>query len=208
MRGESIQFEVLRHAQKVAALVERGCSIRRAGGSWAGRVWVSPEDHADVVQEVFVKALAPGRLDRYDPERSYEPYLLMIARNTMIDWMRRRTAVRRLHHLPSLHPTGEPPEGARPPWEDDGNLVAAERYVNGLAGDLREVYRLRYAEGLSQDQAARAMGISRQSLRTLEQRLRRDLAGRLAADPDPPARHRGPLDRPSSEAPRPSRAKK
>jgi RNA polymerase sigma factor (sigma-70 family) len=210
MPGESIQIEVLRHAAKVAALVQRGCPIRRADGSWAGRVWVSPEDHADLVQDVLVKALAPRRGDRYDPGRSYEPYLLMIARNTMIDWMRRRAALTRLHHSPSLQPAGDPSEGAGPPWQDDGNLAAVERYVNGLAGDLREVYRRRYTEGLSQDQAARAMGISRQRLRTLEGRLRHGLARTLETDPpgdDRPSRRRrrgrdqrSPTSIPSSRA--------
>src|SRR2546429_344344 len=54
------------------------------------------------------------------------------------------------------------------PWEDDQALAATERHLLTLAPELRTVYRHRYVEGLSQEQAARAIGISRQSLRTLE----------------------------------------
>jgi RNA polymerase sigma factor (sigma-70 family) len=182
MPRESIGMDVLRLAQKVVSLVRRGCPIRPRTGSSGGRVWVSPADQADVIQEVFVKALATGGSERCDRGREYEPYLLMIARNTMIDWVRRQAASRaRLRRLPSGDAEAAGGGDGCPPWYDDRNVAIAEQYVNGLSDELREVYRLRYAEGLSQDGTARAMGISRQNLRTLERRLRCGLTRRLAA---------------------------
>jgi DNA-directed RNA polymerase specialized sigma24 family protein len=54
-------------------------------------------------------------------------------------------------------------------------------YLNALPSDLREVHKLRYEEGLSQIQAAERLGVGRQSLRTLEARLRDGLSAALDA---------------------------
>jgi RNA polymerase sigma factor (sigma-70 family) len=165
-----------RYAPKVLRVVSRGFSVSGVGGHPAGLVWVRPEDQADVVQEVFVKALAPRARARYDPTRDYEPYLLMITRNTMIDWVRQRSAFGRLRQATSVVSGALTPGLAPPPWQDERNVSAAEQYVRGLQGQLREVYRLRYTEDRSQEQAAREIGTSRQRLRTLERRLREGLA--------------------------------
>ena len=49
----------------------------------------------------------------------------------------------------------------------------------GLADDLKRLHQARYVEGLSQREAAERLGISRQTLRTLEGKLRDGLRDRL-----------------------------
>jgi RNA polymerase sigma-70 factor (ECF subfamily) len=174
------------YVEKVARMIRRGCSLRRANGQLGGRVWVAREDLADVVQEVFVKAFSRMARGGHDGGRDYEPYLLMIARNTMIDWARRRTVTERhLDRLRSALPPHHLPAEEPPPWEDGRNLAAVERYLTGLTGQLGDLYRKRYLEGRSQEEAAQAMSISRQTVRTLEQQLRRGLARSIESGPLP-----------------------
>jgi DNA-directed RNA polymerase specialized sigma24 family protein len=55
-------------------------------------------------------------------------------------------------------------------------VTAVERHLANLSGDLHAVFRYRYVENLTQAEAAHALGVSRQTLRTLERRLQRGLA--------------------------------
>jgi RNA polymerase sigma factor (sigma-70 family) len=165
------------YVERVGNLVRRGCQIQRASGRPGGGLFVSSEDFLDVVHEVFMKAFSPSARQGYDESRDYGPYLLMIARNTMIDWLRHRGATTVFpagwfEDLPSLEPT---PDEA-PPWWAPETMAILEHYLAGLPRELRELHRHRYERGLSQEATAQAMGISRQNLRTLEERLRRGLA--------------------------------
>jgi RNA polymerase sigma factor (sigma-70 family) len=162
-------------AEAIGRLARLGCQVRRADGQPAGRVWLDEQDCPDLVQEVFVKAATAVRGP--DPTGELQPYLLMIARNTMIDWLRRRAVAARVRAAAvELWPDRLP---ERAPWEDPRSLAAAERYLAELPATLAGIYRLRFVEGLRQSQAARRLGISRQSFRTLERRLRDGLQATL-----------------------------
>jgi RNA polymerase sigma factor (sigma-70 family) len=135
----------------------------------AGRF--SATNLGDVVQEVFLQAFSPAARNSYDGEREYEPYLITIAKNAFLGWIRR---------------SGRE-DGATQPFEalldaaaDDPNedelfepeLVAATRnYVEQLAPELRQVHERRFVRAEAQNSAAEALGISRQNLRTLERKL-------------------------------------
>lgn len=54
--------------------------------------WVSnAEDAEDIAQETFVKAWR--HLKRFDPERNFKTWLFAIARNTALDFVKKRKAV-------------------------------------------------------------------------------------------------------------------
>lgn len=59
----------------------------RAGLYRTGRL--SSSNLADIVQETFVKAFSRTGRQGYDGTRAYAPYILAIARNCLIDWLRR-----------------------------------------------------------------------------------------------------------------------
>jgi RNA polymerase sigma factor (sigma-70 family) len=166
------------YADKVARMVRLGCRLKQTGGSPAGGVFVGPQDFLDVVHDVFLKAFSPSARLGYDGLRSYGPYLSTIARNTMIDWLRRRGAVPEvLTDLADELPDPDGDEGATPPtWGSPETLALVERYLAALPTELRDLHRHRYEQGRSQEETARTLGISRQNLRTLEERLRRGLA--------------------------------
>jgi RNA polymerase sigma-70 factor (ECF subfamily) len=141
-----------------------------------------PDDLADLVQEVFVRAFSEKGRRAYDGLREYGPYLYAIARNVLIDWARVRG-----REIPSPWTELEAAMEITPvaddaaPWADALTVRVVEEYLGALPEDLREVHRLRHEEGLSQEQAAERLGVGRQTLRTLERRLRDGLAAALDA---------------------------
>ena len=60
-------------------------------------------------------------------------------------------------------------------------LALLERRVASLPSDLRRVHDAIYVEGLSQRQAAAALGLGRQTVRTYDARLRHVLRCELTA---------------------------
>jgi len=133
---------------------------------------LSAANLADIVQEVFLRAFSKNARLSYDGQRDYKPYVLSIARNVVADWTRR--VGREIPTSDLLEMTaGDSAEA------DSGDvsifppaavsLVAA--YVQSLSPDLRAVHHRRFVLAEPQRQAATALGISRQSLRTREQRL-------------------------------------
>jgi RNA polymerase sigma-70 factor (ECF subfamily) len=158
-------------------LRERGLPVPGAGGNHA--------DVAELTQEVFARAFAPAARLAYDGLREYAPYLDAIARNLLVDRARDRG-----REIPAtdehLREACDPfPPAAEPAWADPDTVALVASYLAGLPAELRAVHDARYVRSLSQRDAAVDLGISRQQLRTLEQRLRdglgRDLRRRELA---------------------------
>jgi RNA polymerase sigma factor (sigma-70 family) len=126
---------------------------------------------ADLVQEVFLRAFSPSARNSYDGERDYGPFLITIAKNVFIDWIRRSSRevgdARALETLVDV--------AAGDPTDDElfePELVAATTsYVEQLSPELRNVHERRFVQAEPQRSAADALGISRQNLRTLEKKL-------------------------------------
>jgi RNA polymerase sigma-70 factor (ECF subfamily) len=152
---------------------------------------LNASDLADLVQDIFMRAFSDSARASYDGLREYVPFLMTLARNLFIDWARR--AGREIpgsdflegHLERGDQPAADASEGA--PFEP--SLVAlANAYVEGLPEELRRVHHQRFVLATPQRQAAEALGISRQSLRTLEKKLivglRRQLR-QAGVDPQP-----------------------
>ena len=139
------------------------------------------QDHAeraDLLQEVFARAFAPAARLAYDGIRDYAPYLDTIARNLLVDRARKRG-----REIPALDveqaAAPSPADTDDAPWADSQTMALVARYLEGLPEDLKVVHEARYVRCLSQRDAATALGISRQNLRTLEDRLRTGLRREL-----------------------------
>ena len=125
---------------------------------------ISGDSHGaeDITQEVMLSL--PRRLDRFDPDRPFEPWLHRVVTNRALDWVRarsRRGAV----------PIGDHPELADPaagPGEDP-DLVAA---LGSLKPDHRVVVVLRHVAGYGPDEIAEMLDLPRG---TVGSRLRRGL---------------------------------
>jgi RNA polymerase sigma factor (sigma-70 family) len=176
------------------AYVDRVEHIIRYGFHRVGyRMSGAPEsDVADVVQEVFAKAFGERARLSYDGLREFGPFLATIARNVLTSWLRKKgkpaLPLEEDVELPS-----EPYE--EPPWVDPAVSAVLDAYLAALPAALTAVHRERFELGRSQAAAAEALGLSRQQIRTLEQKLKDGLeralreAGLLAravpADRDP-----------------------
>lgn len=139
-----------------------------------------PSDVADAVQEVFAKSFGESARRAFDGKRDYGPYLFAIARNLLVDILRKSG-----HEIPVGPMASEAFEstavaGDDEPYADDATMAIVRGYLAGLEGDLKRVHTARYVDGLSQRVAADHLGMSRQNLRTIEGRLRDGLRAELA----------------------------
>jgi len=142
----------------------------------------SREDAEDLVQETFVRVLARPRVLRGEDELYY---LMRVLRNTFLTGLRsasrRPVTVATLEDVVSAdtRPTGRPEQA----------LEITELYA--AIAELREDFRLALVAvdvlGLSYGEAARALGAREATITTRLFRARRQVAQRLAAEPDSPA---------------------
>ena len=129
-----------------------------------------------MVQETFAKAFAEDARQRYDGLRPYGPYLNTIARNLLIDHARKRgreapTEEGWEDRLATEHPEHVTIE----PWEDPVIGRVVEAYVTGLGEPLSSVYQHRYVLDQSQVETGNALGLTRQKVRTIEDKIRKGL---------------------------------
>jgi RNA polymerase sigma-70 factor (ECF subfamily) len=157
--------------RNVERVLRHGLHLYRVGAGWA--------DLPDLIHEVFVRAFAPAARGSYDGLRPYEGYLLTIARNVLVDWTRR--AGREVSVDPShFERASESDEGeAADTWAQPETIQCVSDYVAGLSEQLRSLHKCRFISGMSQVQAAVALGWSRQQLRTREKELRSGLVQAL-----------------------------
>jgi RNA polymerase sigma-70 factor (ECF subfamily) len=131
---------------------------------------------ADLLQETFIRALSPAARAAFDGGE-FSPYLNAIARNCFCDALRKRRVESRVS--PDDLPLAAEPHDAEGDTED---LRVLRAYVEGLAPGLRGVYERRFVQGLSQEAACRELGVTRRTLRTSEEHLRRGLRRSLLLD--------------------------
>ncbi len=142
----------------------------------------SREDAEDLVQETFVRVLARPRVLRGEDELYY---LMRVLRNTFLTGL--RSASRRPVTVATLEDVVS--ADAKPTGRPEQALEITELY--GAIAELREDFRLALVAvdvpGLSYGEAARALGAREATITTRLFRARRQVAQRLAAEPDSPA---------------------
>jgi RNA polymerase sigma factor (sigma-70 family) len=127
------------------------------------------ERELELVQETFLRAFSPSSRCAYQPRL---PYLFRIAKNLLLDELRRRRATvvteiseDELEQAPLLEPTAD----EELEWRT--LRAATQEYCRVLPAELAELTRARFEAGLSQRDAATALGITRRRVRTLEQQV-------------------------------------
>lgn len=161
-------FHVLRHGVNTGA---------------SGRVYLGDaHQEDDVVQDTFIRLFSPATRARYDGLRPFGALVRVVARSALLDHLRKR-------RREALHVSDEMEDvDARvaadwtpgTPLPDQAALSAQEQqgartFLEALPEEDRDLLRLRFEQGLTQQQAAEKLGISRQNLRTLEEKLRRKI---------------------------------
>ncbi|MBL8953157.1 MAG: sigma-70 family RNA polymerase sigma factor [Myxococcaceae bacterium] len=183
--GERQSMElVFRHyAPQLSALVARGLSTR------GGRIRPSsPFEVGAVVQEAFARAFTEKARGAYDGASDYLQYLAAIARNELLNQQRGREDLTEQDVLESqlggASPNSGAAVGAAPASPEQ---ATEERELHGLVSNFlaardareQEVYRARFEQHLTQEDAAAVLGLTRIQVRRLEAKLRRDLFAHL-----------------------------
>lgn len=131
------------------------------------------EEALDVTQESFVAGFAA--LKRYDRERPFKLWISRIAINKCRDWARRRTVrsfftraqpIEDAFDLASECASPETEAGAR------AELRRTSTAISELPAKLREALVLRAIEGMTQAEAAEALGVTEKTVETRLYRAR------------------------------------
>ena len=125
--------------------------------------WVGPEAALDCLQETFLRVFRD--LDRFDPARPFQPWVLGIARNVATN-SRRDHARRKTTQLPAVELPAQP---RRPEAERREERALFREALAELPEEEREVFLLRKTEGLQFEQVAAVTGCS---VRTAKHRMR------------------------------------
>ncbi len=162
---------VARYIRNGFAFESGGTSVRFAGAP--------SEFHLeDWVHDVFMRAFTDAARSQYDGIRPYGPYLQRIARNLVIDELRRKEHQLRAHVEELPEPQATTDYAAEGPVSPE---IQAERrqldehvraYAAGLPPRERQVYQLRFVEGLDQKEVAARSGLSASKIKTSERRIR------------------------------------
>jgi RNA polymerase sigma factor (sigma-70 family) len=125
------------------------------------------DDAEEVVQTVFLKLLELQQSGGADRAQSQGRYVRAIARNATWDLLRSR---RRNLFVPEV--ADQPSDESVTDLLEEATLSVLQSYIAALPSDLAAVFAARFVRGLSQARVCRELAISRQHLRTLEQRLK------------------------------------
>ena len=173
------------HVDSVARAVA-GTLRRYSRHGWQDGWREAAAEVPDLVQDVFARAFEPQARRRFDGTRDYGPYLSQIARNAVVDYLRRRRRQVIRNPAPLMDEAALRP-APHELGDDVGDLqirALVGRYVARLPPDLRRVHDALYVQELSQREAAAELGLGRQVIRTLEFRLREGLRSALREVPN------------------------
>jgi len=129
-KGNEAAFEIL--VKKYLPLVY-GFSRRYTG---------NPDKAADIAQETFIKVWR--NLKKFDPAKSFKPWLYTIAKNTALDWLKKREEIPFSSFTTKEENENMPFDIADPFPLPDAVLerkIAVEK-IDALAGKMPEHYQL------------------------------------------------------------------
>lgn len=171
------------YAPYVSAILRSGTAHVCGGMCRVG----DAEERQDLLQEVFVRVLGPVMRARYDHAYPYTAFLRGVVRNVMVEHVRRK--MRHQARCVTLEEGMEPVLehwAVGQPLPDELFASRAERQLMGqflatLSRAERRLVDVRFEGGLSQRDAAEALGLGRQQVRRMEGELRARLEAFLAA---------------------------
>jgi RNA polymerase sigma factor (sigma-70 family) len=173
-----------RHAEEVALLLRHGFSFETEGRRHRFVGFGSGFELQDVLHETFRRAFEPRARDSYDGIRPYGAYVCTIARNLVLRSFRAREVLFPLadgegsSRAPSIATIDTGPSPERSLHDAEVRELVAGFWAT-LTADERRLLELRFVEGVSQRDAAAALGIGRQRVRTREKLLRAKLLAYL-----------------------------
>ena len=162
--GDDVAFEYLfdRYREAIHRLF-----VQRLGGT---------DGADDLLQETFIKVYI--NLHRYRPDYTFGQWLYTIARNTFIDYVRKRQ-----EELPIDERFVSPPSPTPPPEERFLNLqqrTQLEHYLEQLTPRYRELIRMRFFDEYSYEEIATKLGLPLGTVKTQIHRAREQMCRLIA----------------------------
>lgn len=164
------------YAPRITRFLRNGFMYTSSGQPTSFPGIVAPFELEGAVQEVFARALTARARASYDGLRPYEGFLVGIARNVVLDRLRKQARRGERIEMPEVieqravaaGATAAPPAPEQSLDERRGrDLVQAFLAAECKGRDL-ELYRLRYEDELSQVATAEAAGLTRIQIRRWE----------------------------------------
>ena len=164
LAGDDVAFEYLfdRYREAILRLF-----VQRLGGT---------DGADDLLQETFIKVYI--NLHRYRPDYTFGQWVYTIARNTFIDFVRKRQ-----EELPIDERFASPPSPTPTPEERFINLqqrTQLEHYLEQLTPRYRELIRMRFFDEYSYEEIATKLGLPLGTVKTQIHRAREQMCRLIA----------------------------
>ena len=181
------------YVPKVVTMLTGGFTFSSGGEMIRFAGYRAPHQIQEAIQDIFLKAFSPAARMAYDGTRDYQPYLLQIGRNVVIDSFRRAKRDRVFVTIGKLVHEDESTEDAMGRLglvdaESPEDLSAREEihacvraYVATLSSDDQQIVQHHLAGDLSQSQIAEQMGVDRNEIRRRIKSIREGLLRHLKA---------------------------
>ncbi|MEW5981370.1 MAG: sigma-70 family RNA polymerase sigma factor [Acidobacteriota bacterium] len=139
------------------------------------------EEARDLAQEIFIRLFETR--DRWPDDAEFVPWLIHVARNRSVDYLRRRKARVLSSALPEEHFASVPDPSAGPEREA---VFASQRKLlrtalRRLSAISREVLMLRDIQGLSVEEVSDLLGVPEGTVKSRASRARIELSERVLA---------------------------
>lgn len=168
---------LLRHcAGDKNAFAELVSSLNAEVFSYLVRCGISESDRDDIFQEIFFTVHRSAK--KYDPELPLEPWIFTIVVNTVRDYFRKKKRSREEISPPSFEQVDSSPNP-----HDISEARATAKWLESelaiLPLEQREAIVLTYVKDMAQEEAAQALGIPLNTMKTHLRRGRLTLIERL-----------------------------
>jgi RNA polymerase sigma factor (sigma-70 family) len=152
------------------------------------------EMQRDLVQETFLRFFSENARRSYDSSHTLRSFILAIAKNTIIDFLRKKPldALRHTVITSCIDDTdnedsteNQPTHLVKPEQSMEGILYkkqcleAIRAYISTLDKTLKNLIRLRFVDELTQEEAAKQLNLTRWKVRALEKKIACDLQNHL-----------------------------
>ena len=177
-RPAELKTVYLHYQPRIAGFLRAGFSFTSGDRHLRFRGYHQPFDVETATQETLSRAFVPAARLAYDGLRPFLEYLFGIARNYVLNELRRHDRLVLVGSAEEIEPAA-PPQAVGTPVEPTLEEREVERllgaFLAGCTAVDRDLYRLRFREELAQEETARQLSLTRIQVRRIELKLKRRL---------------------------------